>query len=107
PSAANPNGLPSFPFAHPPYAIRALAYLSVTQFDGLITAWRYKYTYNRPAPYQLDASIKFAYPTTNMPSYPSDGAVIATASKRILTAMFPLEVDYLQRMENEHLESLL
>ncbi len=107
PSPANPEGPPPFPFANPPYAIRALAYLSVAQFDGLITAWEAKYTYNRPAPYQQDASIVHAYPNTTIPSYPSDGAVIASASRRILTAMFPLEVEYLQRMEDEHIESLL
>ncbi|OYX11846.1 MAG: phosphoesterase, partial [Algoriphagus sp. 32-45-6] len=107
PNPSNPNGPPAFPFAHPPYAIRALAYLSVAQYDGLIAAWNFKYTYNRAAPYQNDNSIAFAYPVNTIPSYPSDGAVIASASRRILSAMFPLEVDYLQQKENEHLESLL
>lgn len=107
PSPGNPEGPPPFPFAHPPYAIRALAYLSVAQFDGLITAWEAKYTYNRPAPYQQDVTVAHAYPNTTIPSYPSDGAVIASASRRILTAMFPLEAEYLQRMEDEHIESLL
>jgi PAP2 superfamily len=107
PSAANPNGPPPFPFANPPYAIRALAYLSVAQYDGLISAWNFKYAYNRAAPYQQDNTITFAYPANTIPSYPSDGAVIASASRRILSAMFPLEVAYLQQKEDEHLESLL
>jgi hypothetical protein len=106
PNANNPDGPPPFPFAHPPYAIRALAYLSVAQYDGLISAWNFKYTYNRAAPYQNDNTIKFAYPSNNIPSYPSDGAVIASASRRILSALFPLEVEYLQQKEAEHLESL-
>jgi len=43
PTPSNPQGPPSFPFAHPPYASRVLAYLSVSQYDGLIVAWHYKF----------------------------------------------------------------
>ena len=107
PNPSNPEGPPAFPFAHPPYACRALAYMSVAQFDGLITAWHYKYEYNRAAPYQNDETIDYAYQENDIPSFPSDGAVIARASKNILTAMFPLEATYLQDLEEEHLESLL
>ncbi len=107
PNPENPNGPPAFPFAHPPYASRALAYLSVAQFDGLVTAWHYKYLYNRAAPYQQDASITYAFEPNTIPSYPSEGAVLARISKRVLSAMFPLEVEYLQKMEDEHLESIL
>ncbi|MEO2053472.1 MAG: phosphatase PAP2 family protein [Allomuricauda sp.] len=107
PNPSNPEGPPAFPFAHPPYACRALAYMSVAQFDGLITAWNYKFQYNREAPYQVDTSIDYAYEANNLPSYPSDGAVVARASKNILTAMFPLEAEYLESLEAEHLQSLL
>lgn len=107
PNPNSPEGPPVFPFAHPPYASRALAYLSVAQFDGLISAWHYKYQYNRPAPYQQEVGITYAYEENNIPSYPSDGAVLARVSKQILGAMFPLEVKYLEEMENEHLESIL
>tara|TARA_R110002020_G_scaffold113688_3_gene261642 strand:- start:7355 stop:8938 length:1584 start_codon:yes stop_codon:yes gene_type:complete len=107
PNPATPDGPPPFPFAHPPYASRALAYLSVAQYDGLITAWHYKYLYNRPAPFQQEADIVHAYAETTIPSYPSDGAVIASVSRQILSAMFPLEKDYLAELEAEHLESLL
>ncbi|MFT4854937.1 MAG: hypothetical protein ACI8YP_001393 [Algoriphagus sp.] len=107
PDPANPAGPPVFPFAHPPYASRALAYLSVAQYDGLISAWHYKFEFNRPAPYQVDAGIPHAYVSNNLPSYPSEGAVLATVSRKILTAMFPLEADYLMRLEKEHLESLI
>ncbi|MBX2901479.1 MAG: phosphatase PAP2 family protein [Cyclobacteriaceae bacterium] len=106
PSAANPQGPPPFPFAHPPYTSRMLAYLSVAQFDGLITAWHYKFEYNRPAIYQTDATIPYAYHKNNLPSYPSEGAVIAIASRDILKAMFPLEHDYLNAKAEEHLNSL-
>ncbi len=106
PNAANPAGPPSFPFAHPPYTSRMLAYLSVAQFDGLITAWHYKYEYNRPAPYVTDNSISYAYKKNNLPSFPSDGAVIAVVSRDILKAMFPLEHEYLNKLAEEHLNSL-
>ena len=107
PSAAQPEGPPAFPFAHPPYASRALAYLSVAQYDGMLSAWHYKYSYKRAAPYQQDASIAYAYDPTTIPSYPSDGAVVAAVSRQVLTVMFPLEKEYLQKRETEHLQSLI
>lgn len=107
PNPANPAGPPPFPFAHPAYTCRALAYLSVAQFDGLISAWHYKYAFNRAAPYQNDNSIVTAYHETTIPSYPSDGAVIAAASRAILVAMFPLEKEFLEKKESEHLLSLV
>jgi hypothetical protein len=106
PNPANPEGPPLFPFAHPPYASRALAYMSVVQFDGLITAWQYKFTFDRPAPSDVDNTIKPAYTASNLPSYPSDGAVIAAGSRDILSAMFPLEKEYLSKKAEEHMESL-
>lgn len=107
PTPANPQGPPPFPFAHPPYTSRMLAYLSVAQFDGLITAWHYKYLYNRPATYETDNTIPYAYKKNALPSYPSDGAVIAVVSRDILKAMFPLEHAYLDEMAEEHLNSLI
>lgn len=107
PNPATPEGPPPFPFAHPPYTCRMLAYLSVAQFDGLITAWHYKYVYNRQSPSAVDASIPSAYVKNDLPSYPSDGAVIAAVSKDILTAMFPLEKDYIAKKAEEHLNSLI
>jgi hypothetical protein len=107
PNSATPEGPPPFPFAHPAYTCRALAYLSVAQFDGLITSWNYKYSFNRQAPYQQDSSIPSAYVKTTLPSYPSDGAVIATISSDILSAMFPLEKEFLAAKAEEHLSSLI
>lgn len=107
PNPANPVGPPSFPFAHPPYTSRMLAYLSVAQFDALVVAWHYKYEFNRPSPYSVDNSIKPAYSPSQLPSYPSDGATIATVSKEILTVMFPLEAIYLEKKYQEHLASLV
>jgi hypothetical protein len=95
PDAANPLADPKFPFANPPYTARALAYLSVAQYDALVSAWNYKYTYNRKAPSKNDASITTLLPVTDLPSYPSEDAVVAAASYTILVAMFPGEVPYL------------
>jgi len=106
PNPATPEGPTPFPFAHPAYAVRVFAYLSVAQFDGLITAWNYKYQYERPAPSMVDASIQPAYGQTDLPSYPSDGAVIAATSRDILKAMFPLEHKYIDALADEHLASL-
>lgn len=107
PNPAAPEGPPPFPFAHPAYTCRMLAYLSVAQFDGLLSAWHYKYTFNRPAPYHADSAIPSLYHKTSLPSYPSDGAVIAIVSRNILTAMFPLEKDFLAAKSEEHLASLI
>ncbi len=107
PNPNNPGGTPPFPFSHPPYAVRALAYLGVAQFDGLITAWHHKYQYNRPTPQEMDNSIPLAYPENTMPSYPADGAVIAATSRDILSAMFPLEKDYLAAKAEEQMNSLM
>lgn len=106
PSSTDPGRYPNFPFAHPAYTCRMLAYLSVAQFDGLVVAWHYKYAYDRPAPYTVDNTIPSAYVDSNLPSYPSDGAVIATVSQNILSAMFPLEKGYLADKAAEHLFSL-
>lgn len=107
PDPTRPEGPPPFPFAHPPYTSRALSYLSVAQFDGLVAAWHYKYQFKRPAPYQVDASITPAYPKNDLPAYPSDGAMVAAASKEILKVMFPLERDYLEGLYQQHVNSLV
>ena len=95
PNPADPLSDPKFPFANPPYTARALAYLSVAQYDALVSAWKYKYQYNRPAPSVLDASIKPLLPISTLPAYPSEDAVVAQASYVILLAMFPGEGPFL------------
>lgn len=105
PDAANPLADPKFPFANPPYTARALAYLSVAQFDALVSTWSYKYKFKRTAPSKVDASIPAALPVSTLPSYPSEDAVVAAASVTILKAMFPGEVPYLDEKLKEHLAS--
>lgn len=107
PNPSKPDQYPLFPYSHPPYTSRMLAYLSVAQYDGLIMAWHYKEKFGRPAPYELDDRIKSAYAENGLYSYPSDGAIIAITSRDVLTVMFPLEKEYLSKMADEHLESLI
>lgn len=101
PDGVFPGDYPFFPFAHPPYACRAYAYLSAATYDALITAWHYKYLYSREAPYQVDNSIIASYPDNNLPSYPSEDAVIASVAEDMLTFLFPLEVEYIKDMAAE------
>ncbi len=96
PDPVFPETYPTFPFAHPPYASRAYAYLGASFYDALITAWHYKYMYNRPAPYIVDPSIIPLYPDNGLPSYPSEDAVIATVAEEMLLFLFPLEFSYIK-----------
>lgn len=107
PNAMNPGVAPFFPFAHPPYTSRMLAYLSVAQFDASISAYHYKYLHNRPGPGVVDNTIPLAYGNNNIPAYPSDAAAIAVVSQTVLGAMFPLEKDYLAEKAEQHLNSLI
>lgn len=95
PDAANPLLDPKFPFANPPYTARVLAYLSVAQYDALVAAWNFKFKYKRKAPSKNDQSILPLLPVSDLPTYPSEDAVVAGASYAILVAMFPGEVPYL------------
>lgn len=107
PNSATPDVYPLFPFAHPPYSCRAFAYLAVAQFDALIACWHYKYKFNRPEPGVTDASIPQLFPKANLPSYPSDAAVIAAVSRDILSAMFPLEKEFLAKKADECINAFI
>ena len=107
PDAANPLADPRFPFANPPYTARAFAYLSVAQYDALVAAWNYKYKFKRLAPSKVDATVQVALPTSALPSYPSEDAVVAAASYTVLKAMFPGEVPFLDAKLAEHKNSRL
>jgi len=101
PSSTNPFNYPEFPFSNPPYAARAYAYLSAAEYDALIVAYHYKNQYNRPAPYKNDATIQALIPTSDLPSYPSEDAVVAGAAVQIMKMMFPTEIDYIEQKAEE------
>lgn len=102
PNATNPLEYPQFPFANPPYAARAYAYVSAAQYDALVAAYYYKKLYNRAAPYKVDATITSLIPQTDLPSYPSEDAVVAGAAVELLKLLFPGDQDYIQQKAEEH-----
>lgn len=107
PDASHPSDYPLYPFSNPPYASRVYAYLSVAQYDGLVSAWHYKYLYHRAAPHKVDPSINPLINSNDLPSYPSEDAVVAAASCAILKVLFPLETDMLNSKLAEHENSRL
>jgi PAP2 superfamily len=103
PNSTNPFAYPQFPFSNPPYAARAYAYVSAAQYDALIAAYHFKKIYNRAAPYNT-AGIQALIPTSALPSYPSEDAVVAGATIEIMKLLFPTEIAYIQQKANEEME---
>ncbi len=104
PNANNPFAYPQFPFANPPYAARAFAYISAAQYDALVAAWHYKTLYNRVAPYMVDSSVNALVPKTMLPSYPSEDAVVAGVTAEMMKLLFPTEIDFIQQKLEEEEE---
>ena len=102
PSAANPLAYPQFPFANPPYAARAYAYVSAAQYDALVTTWYYKRLYNRKSPYAVDSSVNVMIPRSDLPSYPSEDAAVEGAAVETLKLLFPGDQDFIQQKAEEH-----
>lgn len=102
PNANNPLAYPQFPFANPPYAARAYAYVAAAQYDALVAAFYYKKQYNRPAPYTVDPTINALIPKSDLPSYPSEDAVVAGAAVELLKLLFPGDQDFIQMKAEEH-----
>jgi hypothetical protein len=102
PSANNPLAYPTFPFANPPYAARAYAYLSAAQYDACVAGYFYKTAYNRAAPFTVDATIQTLLPKSTLPSYPSEDAVVMGASVEMLKLLFPGDQDFINQKAEEH-----
>ncbi len=102
PSAANPFAYPIFPFANPPYAARAYAYVSTAQYDALVAAHYYKKLYNRAAPHKIDSTVKALVPKSDLPSYPSEDATVIGATVELLKLLFPADLDFIQQKADEH-----
>jgi PAP2 superfamily len=97
PSSANPLAYPLFPFSNPPYAARAYGYISAAQYDALVACWHYKTLYNRAAPYKVDSSVSALYINkTDLPSYPSEAAVLAGVTAEMMKLLFPDEIASIQ-----------
>ena len=102
PSANNPLAYPTFPFANPPYAARAYAYLSAAQYDACVAGYYYKSLYNRAAPFTVDANIQTLSPKSTLPSYPSEDGVVLGASVELLKLLFPGDQDFINQKAEEH-----
>lgn len=102
PSANNPLAYPQFPFANPPYAARAYAYISAAQYDALVTAYHYKRVYRRKAPYNVDSSVNTLLPKSELYSYPSEDATVAGVMGEMMKLLFPGDQEYIQTKIDEH-----
>jgi hypothetical protein len=102
PNAANPLAYPQFPFANPPYAARAYAYVSAAQYDALVAAHYYKKLYNRKAPYSIDSSVKALIPKSDLPSYPSEDAAVIGSAVEMMKLLFPGDQDFINKKAEEH-----
>jgi len=107
PDPANPTAYPRVPFANPPIASRMFALLAVAQYDALVACWQRKFEHNRLAPYKNASDIQPIIPGNDLPSYPSEDAVVAAASREILKFIFPGEVAYVSAKAEEHKKSRL
>ena len=102
PNAANPLAYPLFPFANPPYAARAYAYVTAAQYDALVAAWHYKGVYNRQPAYKIDSVVKVLVPESTLPSYPSEDGVIEGVTVEMLKLLFPGDQEYIMAKAAEH-----
>jgi hypothetical protein len=107
PSSTNPFAYPLFPFSNPPYAARAYAYVSAAQYDALVACWYYKTLYNRPAPYVVDSTVQALAQKTSLPSYPSEGAVLAGVTAEMMQLLFPDEIASIQEKLQQQEFSLI
>jgi hypothetical protein len=104
PDPNNPFAYPQFPFATPPYAARAYAYTQAAVYDALVAAWHFKKLYNRAAPYKINNTISVLVPQSDLPSYPSEDAVVAGVMAEMLKLLFPTEQAYIQQKVTENKE---
>jgi hypothetical protein len=97
PDAENPYGDPNFPFANPAYAARAFSYVSAAQADAMKAAWYWKFQYDRLSPAKNDPSVRALVPISDLPSYPSEDAVLSGVTAELLKLFFPAAVDDITR----------
>jgi hypothetical protein len=107
PDANNPFGDPAFPFANPPYAARAYSYVAVAQYEAMKAAWYWKYQYNRPSPTRVDNGVRALGPINDLPSYPSEDAVLSGVTVAMMQVLFPAAVEEITRRGAEQREAAL
>ena len=67
--------------------------MSVAQYEALKAAWFYKFQYNRLSPAKADPDIRTLVPISDLPSYPSEDAVMAGVTVQLLSTLFPAAVE--------------
>jgi hypothetical protein len=102
PNSNNPFAYPTFPFATPPYAARAYAYLSASQYDALIVAYHYKKIYRKKFPFETDTQVRSTFKNNYISSFPSEDAVIAGVSLEIMKLLFPADIEKINAKVLEH-----
>jgi membrane-associated phospholipid phosphatase len=70
-------------------AQRAMALVHVAMYDATVAAWRAKHRFRRPSPERLDRALRPAVASGDVPTYPSEHAVLAGAAGTILKALYP------------------
>jgi membrane-associated phospholipid phosphatase len=81
--------------------------VSVAQYEALKAAWYWKYLYNRPAPARTDGGITTVVPPSDLPSYPSEDAVLSGVTSEMLRLLFPAAVEEITRRAAEQREAAL
>jgi membrane-associated phospholipid phosphatase len=72
-----------------PLFTRGMALLSVSMYDATVAAWDSKYAWKRGSPSALDPTIQPLTALPNVPSYPSEHAVVAGAASVVMAYLFP------------------
>ncbi len=103
PNSGNPLAYPLFPFSNPPYAARAYGYVAAAQYDALVACWYYKTKFNRAAPYKVDSTVAAKFINkSDLPSYPSEAAVLAGVTAEMMKLLFPGEIANIQAKLVDH-----
>jgi membrane-associated phospholipid phosphatase len=72
-------------------AQRAMALVHVAMNDATVAAWYWKQRYHRPSPARLDRALRPSVASAQVPSYPSEHAVLAGAAGAVLRALYPAD----------------
>src|SRR5207245_7998564 len=92
---------------NPPRAARALALMTVANYDANVACWDAKFTYWAIRPFQLDPTLVTLFPTPNHPSYPAAHACNDGAIAPVLGYLFPNDADFFAARAQEAANSRL
>ena len=90
-----------------PVAYRHLALVHVAIYDATVAAWDSKYTYNRPRPSEVDATLETVIDNPDSPAYPSEYAATAGAAVAVLSWLYPNDAAMYEELALEATQSRL